>query len=81
MTVKEAYVLITNYVPNMKVLSCHEYETLFVFQMVPEDYTDTKPLLSGAFSVDKKTGNIGDFKPFHIPISEYRHGKKVTDYK
>jgi hypothetical protein len=81
MTAKEAYEKIVKWQPNMKVLECYEYDTLFTFQLVPSEYSVKDIPLNGLFSVDKKTGSIRSFKPFNIPITEYRKGKKITDFK
>ena len=80
MTYKEARTIIETENPNVKIVKCYEYDTVFVFQVVPIDFDmsiDTKNLLDSTLSVDKRSGAVRDFKPFHIPISEYRSGKEV----
>lgn len=84
MTVKEAYVKVTSTVKNMVVESCYEYDTLFVFNMTPPNYRPSKPndiLMDSSYFVNKKTGKVGVFQPFQIPLEEYKRGKKVMNYK
>lgn len=81
MTAKEGYEKIMNWIPDMKCVACYEYETVFVYQMVPSDYKGNGTLFSGLFSVNKKNGDINSFKPFNIPITEYRNGKRVDDFQ
>ena len=83
MTVKEAHKIITTKLPDMDVVSCYEYETLFVFNVVPSGYATKKAnkILDCSWSVNKETGLIRDFKPFHISVKEYRAGKQIMDFK
>lgn len=81
MTVKEAYQILIDNIPDMNVIRCYEYETLFVFQLVPMNYDSaksTEDLLDSTLSVDKTTGLVRDFKPFHIPVEDYDSGKEVS---
>jgi hypothetical protein len=83
MTVQEAYRNITKTLDKMVVMSCHEYDSVFVFHLVPPDYA-TKELASEVFdslySVSKDTGEIKRFTPFDIPLDEYKRGKRITIY-
>ena len=84
MTAKEAHDILITTIPGLKAVACAEYDTLFVFRVLPEDHESNKPI-DGAFndacSVNKNTRVVRDFKPFHIPVSEYKRGKEVGDYK
>lgn len=84
MTAKEACGILLDEMDGYKPISCMEYETLFVFQIVPESYKPKKEgetLLDGLFSVNKATHRVKSFKPFDLPIAEYRAGKRITDFK
>lgn len=84
MNAKEAHALFIKNRPGLKAVSCTEYRTLFVFRSLPENHESSEPLkgaLDDMTSVNKSTGEVRDFKPFHIPIAEYKSGKKVGDYK
>lgn len=81
MTAKEAYVILLTSTPGMSAMSCYEYSTMFVFNMVPDGYNGKDSLLNGSYSVNKVTGDVRDFKPFHISIEDYRNGKEVTDFE
>lgn len=81
MTAKQAYMLIKTKHPGLKIGKCHEYDSVFVFHLKPDMLRLSKNpthMLDGLMSVNKKTGEIRDFKPFHIPIEEYKRGKEVT---
>ena len=81
MTVKESYTLLMSKFPELKPVKCYEYASVFVFQTVPKNYSSDRSvdnLLNGLMSINKQTGLIRDFKPFHIPVEEYRAGKEVT---
>ena len=82
MTAKKAYSKVIRSVTGGHVSKCYEYDTLFVFQIVPLALLMTKPtspILDSLVSVDKKTGKIRDFKPFHIPLDEYKRGRELAD--
>lgn len=86
MTAKKAYLKLIKYVAGGHVSKCYEYDTLFVFQIVPMALLMTKPkspALDTLMSVDKTTGEINDFKPFYISVDEYKRGKEVpeSEYK
>lgn len=77
MTAKEALRKVSSKVTGMRATSCYEYDSVFVFQMAPETASDPTRLLSGLTSVDKKTGIIRAFKPFDIPLDEYKRGRVI----
>lgn len=82
-TVQEAYRLFTSARSDLTVLSCYEYSSCFVFQAVPKDRVKDKYAIvayDSLFSVDKKTQKVAMFKPFDIPASEYKRGKRITIY-
>lgn len=83
MTVKEAYSKIISERPGIKAIKCFEYKSLYVFTVVSENITlkNTSQLVDRMRSVDKSTGAIRDFKPFHISLDEYRNGKEITNFK
>ena len=72
MSAKDAYKIMLNKWGKTDVVSCMEYATLFVFAFNG---------LSGAASVNKKTGVVRKFMPTDIPITEYRAGKEVKAFK
>lgn len=81
MTAKQAYALLQARVPGVKVGKCYEYKSLFVFHLAPDMLMRSKnpaPMLDGLLSVDKKTGEVRDFKPFRIPLEEYKAGVEVS---
>ena len=84
MTAKQAYELIRNELTDLVGVKCFEYENLFVFSMVAEKQaheTDVDELLDVTYSVDKETGEVRDFKPFHISLDDYRSGKQIADFE
>ena len=85
MTAKEAYVKVSSKVIG-HISKCYEYDSLFVFQLVPQALLISKPkspALDTLMSVDKTTGDIRDFKPFYISLEEYERGREVpeSEYK
>lgn len=84
MTAREAYLKVRNSIIGVDAMRCFEYDTLFTFQLIPENLDssrDPSRLLGNMISVDKRTGGIRDFKPFIIPYDEYRRGIEIRDYK
>ena len=83
MTANEAYLKIISERPGIKAINCFEYASLFVFTVVTENtkIKDHNKLIDRMRSVNKITGEIRDFKPFHISIDEYRGGKEIANYK
>lgn len=82
MTAKEAYAKLMSKVITGRVSKCYEYDTLFVFQIVPMALLITKTkstALDSLMSVDKKTGEVMDFKPFYISIDEYERGVEIPE--
>lgn len=80
MTAKRAYALLMTKNPGVKVGKCFEYDSVFVFQLAPDMLLLSKNqsrMLDSLISVNKKTGKIRDFKPFHISVEEYYSGKEI----
>lgn len=81
MTARTAYQILTEKNPDINVIGCYEYDTLFVFHVAPSNYDTSESiddLLDSALSVNKTTGLVRDFKPFHIPMEEYDSGKMLV---
>lgn len=80
MTVKEAYKKIVEMFPNMRIVKCIEYESLYTFQLAPSnlDNANVDKILAGIIGVNKHTGVVEDFKPFRLSPEEYRRGKEVN---
>lgn len=82
MTAKDAYLHFMSKYKNYVVRTCYEYDSIYVFDAIPNSIKDVNALvLDSLWSVDKKNGKILNFKPFHISLSEYERGRKVIDYK
>ena len=83
MNAKDAYAILMSKNKKMKPVKCYEYQMLFVFHMIPLDFdsSDDSNLLDNLYSVNKKTGKISIFKPFHISLEEYLNGKQIFDFK
>lgn len=82
MTAKEAYKKLISKVITGRVVKCHEYDTMFVFQLMPKalllSNTKSTPL-DALMSVDKNTGEVMDFKPFYISLDEYERGVEIPE--
>jgi hypothetical protein len=84
MTAKEAYKVFSKKFDKLVALTCYEYESRFVFNAVPKKYEHSKEsaaMLDSSYFVEKSTGAIGKFKPFLIPLVEYKAGKQIKDFK
>lgn len=84
MTASDAYKILTSKLPGFIVVKCVEFDTLFVFQIIPENQKvsiSSDRTFDNLCSVNKATKEVRDFKPFHIPISECKRGKEVGDFK
>lgn len=82
MTAKEAYALLNSKWPEFEVVSCYETKTLFIFQTFPQGYEgNPSKLMDNLCSVNKNTGLVKTFQPFHISSLEYKNGKKVSNFK
>lgn len=80
MTAKEAYRIVISRFSAVEVAKCYEYDSIFVFQLNPWMLQSSKhPMLDGLLGVNKSTGEIRDFKPFHISIEEYKSGKEISE--
>lgn len=80
MNAKTAYKILVDVAPNRKVVSCYEYESVFVFDTQPANYkpaNEYDAVFDGAYSVDKTTREVLVFQPFNMPLEEYERGKKV----
>ena len=80
MNVKQAYILLKAKHPAVKVGKIFEYDSVFVFYLAPTMLSLSKkrsPMLDGSMSVNKKTGEVRDFKPFYISIEDYSSGKEI----
>lgn len=79
-----AHILVLGAMPKSKALNCYEYDSLYVFMVVPKNFNESKGtdgLLDCLVSVDKKTGKISDFKPFYISTEEYNRGKEIKKFR
>lgn len=72
MIAKQAYQIMLNKWGNTNIERCMEYASVFVFAFKG---------LSGACSVNKKTGVVRKFMPTDISLSEYRAGKEVKIFR
>ena len=82
MTIKQAFALVSIKYPKLVAIRCVEFDSCFVFQMVPPKYKNTPDIVYDCLnSVDKKTGEVRTFQPFHIPVEEYRNGKEIKNFK
>jgi hypothetical protein len=79
MTVDEARIVFANKYPNLEIISCYEYDSIYVFNAKPKKLTLQKnqTMLDHAFAVDKNSPIVRAFQPFDIPIDEYRRGKQI----
>lgn len=84
MTAKQAYSILLSKNPAVNAIKCYEYDSMFVFHLSPAMLRLSKnssPMLDGLLSVNKKTGQVRDFKPFYISIEEYTDGVEVASAK
>lgn len=84
MTAKEAYNKIAEKYINFEIIRCFEYESLYVFQIVPKNLDKSESpdnLLDSTRSINKKTGQISAFNPLSISIEEYNNGKEIFNFK
>lgn len=84
MTAIEAYHKLIKKWPTLDAVECHEYETLFVFMVVPKIFVNAKnssKRMGNLCSVNKSTGAVQTFQPFFISVKEYQNGKKVSKFK
>lgn len=84
MIAKEAYTILKRKHVKLKAIRCVEYPSVFVFQVVPISFDtneQTDKMLGNAMSVNKKTKEVRDFKPFNIPISEFKAGREVKNFQ
>ena len=84
MTANQAYHKLIKKWPALDAIECHEYETVFVFMVVPRMFSgakNTTKRMGNLCSVNKSTGAVQTFQPFFIPVKEYQNGKKVSKFK
>lgn len=83
MTVSEAYNKFVSEHEKLVVLSCYEYDSRFVFEAVSNELADAEykhTVFDSTFAVIKDSGKIVPFKPFDIPVDEYKRGKRIRVY-
>lgn len=82
MDAKQAYKIISQkFRSDKKVDKCYEYDTAFVFSIVPENYDGNTKVIDNLYSINKDTGDMKPFTPLMMPLTEYRNGKEITDFK
>lgn len=82
MDAKQAYKIISRKIQNgNKIDKCYEYNTVFVFSVVPDNYNGKVPLLGNLFSINKETGDMKSFTPMMLAPGEYRTGKEIANFK
>lgn len=80
MTVPEARKIFVRKFPQLKIVSGVEYASIYVFNAIRKDQklgTGMHTQFDTLYSVDKKSGEIMSFNPLHMPIEEYKQGKKL----
>lgn len=77
MTAIEAYKIFKGIHPDKDAHTCMEYDSCYVFMLEGSNRKSLDCLLS----VNKVSGLVRDFKPFHIPLEEYKNGKDVAKFK
>lgn len=83
MDAKQAAKLIIEDLKDRDIVSCYEFDKMFVFATKPKGHKISgikDMVMDSTYSVNKQTGEIKVFQPFHITFAEYRRGKKVTDF-
>lgn len=80
MTANEAYKVFNKKYPEIFIGKCYDYKTRFVFVIESENGKNSD-LFDNLMCVIKSTGEVLNFKPFDIPLEEYRAGKKVANFK
>lgn len=80
MNAKEAYETLTSIIKNINVISCYEYESLFVFHLTPMNVEPSAPLIGNLLSVNKETGKVDRFNPMILSPEEYRSGKEIKNF-
>lgn len=81
MTAQEAYRAFRNYKPDLEVMSCHEYESCFVFHGVPPKFATLEKadqVFNSLFAIDKKSGGIRVFQPLDLSANERQTVKRIT---
>ena len=73
MTILEAKKKAINYSGSSKFESCMLYGNILVFELSGESGNAIDNLVS----VNIKTGEVRDFKPFLVSVEEYKKGVKI----
>lgn len=84
MTAREAYHKLITKWPDLDAVTCYEYKSIFVFNVVPKNYKNKSKdevIFDSLCSVNKHTGDVRTFKPFNIPVKEYVNGKEIENFK
>lgn len=84
MTATEAYKKLVAKWPDLDAVSCRECSTLYIFCVIPKGANNiemAKKRMDGLCSVNKVTGDVQTFKPFNIPVSDFRNGKEIKKFK
>lgn len=79
LTVEQCYNIAIEKVPADKIVGCTEYDSVVVFE-VGKKSAGSKPR-NMLWGVNKQTGVGKHFLPFHIPVDEYKKGKRITNFK
>lgn len=80
MTAQEAYKMFKQTKPELVVMSCHEYDSCFVFHAVPPSFATKEKAsrtFNSLFAVDKRNNDVTAFTPLDIPTNEYKRGKRL----
>ena len=77
--INEAFSIVSENIEDRKIVSCYEYDTLFVFGTIPNPVKrkEVDELNSFQYYINKNTKEIGIFHPFKISFEEYEKGKEV----
>lgn len=82
MLLREAYELLNKKKPNLKVLSCVDYNEYFVFNTESSEHSeDNGPWLGGLLAVNKKTKEVFGFNPMKFNPSEYFKAAETNKIK
>ena len=64
--------------PNLKIKKVTEYETVFVFDVIPKDYDEKTngPILQNPIAVRKSDGRVFRFNPMEYNLNK-KHGSET----
>lgn len=82
-TVNEAFSIVNKEIGDREIVSCYEYNTLFVFKTIPNPSKkkEVDELNSFEYYINKQTKEIGIFQPFNVSFEEYENGREVKNFK